>query len=68
MTHYVCEECEGVSQEEGMCQTEDCAKKGIALGTCSCEDEKHKAPEGGSDETPSETQSEESKESKESGE
>jgi hypothetical protein len=36
MAHYVCNGCEGVSEVEGVCTTESCAKKGMSLAACDC--------------------------------
>ena len=42
MTHYVCTgTCGGVSDTPGVCQTEDCPKKGQPLASCECEDGEH---------------------------
>ncbi len=42
MTHYICQgECHGESKNPGVCQSEDCSKKGHALLACDCEDWNH---------------------------
>ena len=42
MTHYVCTgECHGESKNPGVCQAEDCSKKGHPLQICDCEDWHH---------------------------
>lgn len=42
MEHYICKGgCRGVSSWPGICQAEDCPKKGEPLEKCVCEDEKH---------------------------
>lgn len=42
MTHFVCTgECAGVSEDPGMCQSEQCSRKGKQLKACACEDESH---------------------------
>ena len=42
MSHYVCTgECGGESDKPGVCQAEDCSKKGQPLVECDCEDGEH---------------------------
>jgi len=42
MTHYICTGgCGGVSENPGVCQTEDCPKHEQPLDECNCEDNKH---------------------------
>ncbi|MBP7805022.1 MAG: hypothetical protein KA052_02220 [Candidatus Pacebacteria bacterium] len=41
-THYVCNGgCNGVSETPGVCGAETCAKAGMPLTPCTCEDHKH---------------------------
>jgi len=41
MTHYACGECNGVSETEGVCQTEGCASNGARLMACDCNNPSH---------------------------
>ena len=42
MKHYVCTGgCQGVAESPGTCQDEKCAKHGLLLTECDCEDGKH---------------------------
>ncbi len=42
MKHYYCPaECEGVSKEPGVCQAENCSRKGMPGLECNCENEDH---------------------------
>ena len=42
MTHYICTGvCHGESKNSGVCQADDCNKKGQALLACDCEDWNH---------------------------
>ncbi len=41
MGHYVCSECGNVSRNAGNCQADFCARQGLKLSVCNCEDEKH---------------------------
>jgi len=42
MAHYVCEgTCRGISEVEGVCQSEDCPKNQQPLTSCGCEDGGH---------------------------
>jgi len=43
MKHYYCPaECKGVSKELGVCQAEDCSRKGMPGLECDCDGEEHK--------------------------
>lgn len=40
--HYICTGgCNGVSEKPGVCEAEDCPKKGQPLNECLCEDNRH---------------------------
>ncbi len=42
MTHYICTgECNGISEQPGMCQAIDCSKHDEPLVTCECTDDQH---------------------------
>lgn len=42
MVHYICTgTCQGVSENPGVCQAEDCPKHGQALEQCDCTDDRH---------------------------
>ncbi len=42
MTHYICTgECHGESKTSGVCQADDCSKRGLPLLSCDCEDWHH---------------------------
>jgi len=42
MKHYICTGgCKGVSDKPGVCQAEDCPKRGQPLDECDCEDGRH---------------------------
>lgn len=42
MPHYICVGgCEGVSEEPGVCQAENCLEHGNQLKECDCNDGKH---------------------------
>lgn len=42
MTHYICAgECEGESEELGICHSDECSLKGVVMLECSCDDGKH---------------------------
>lgn len=43
--HYVCDECGGVSDHAGVCQTGGCYSYGKPLRECHCTDNKHGLPE-----------------------
>jgi len=49
MNHYICTGgCEGESATPGVCQTDDCPKKGQPLTECECTDGAHE-PESHTD-------------------
>jgi hypothetical protein len=41
-THYVCDECAGVSDVAKACSTEGCSKNGQPLSECNCDMPEHK--------------------------
>lgn len=44
MSHYVCiglGACGGLSNEPGVCKTEECPRKGQPLAECDCPDGQH---------------------------
>lgn len=42
MHHYVCTgSCRTVSEQEGICDSADCTKKGSPLTECNCSDGNH---------------------------
>ena len=42
MSHFVCTgDCKSISEEQGICQSDFCNKKGEDLAICGCEDGEH---------------------------
>lgn len=41
MKHYTCTECRGESDTPGVCQDQECLRKGQELVACECGDGQH---------------------------